>query len=540
MAKTYADPTQYNERMSPVGDDRILLANSETGVTEFAILSRIAAAILKDVGGETSYTQKDNSPTIPYSSSGYYDLNGVFYDSTAFKNTGLQTINGSILLYTQQRGANNIATLLFYDINDTFISAIRLSVEFQYHFFYNTIPAGAVKFIALTATSDVTSTCQTNTVISIIEKLKIVDENIKDLKNSQSYVNEGVYAEFLNVGWYSTGGVFTSQSGFVSTDKMPIPNAVLLNAMSYGGNIADVCFFDITGNFLSSLQLNDGSDYKVHVLTSFPENAATFTISKAASRTHYYARIGDAVNASNQFELLSGLGYLRGLGYRGTTALCIGDSLSTLNNYFWKGFMNEAYGIDYVSYSTSQTDPIPPAVGGIPVMPHDTEGAGTESIWYRCSNQRLLGYNFDFIIFWGGTNDLGDDDVLNYDYGTKNDAPYLDTDGAKPVGLTWASAYKGCIEMLQRDFPDKEIVLMTVYNANYGIAEYKTTGYSRAEYIARLQMEIAEIYGLKIVPLYWMSGIDQTNWSLFLADSVHPNKQGARRILATIADTLSL
>ena len=233
--------------------------------------------------------------------------------------------------------------------------------------------------------------------------------------------------------------------------------------------------------------------------------------------------------------------------YQGKKCLYIGDSISTDNNYHWKGYLQDFYNI----FMQNDSGSIRPAEGGITVIPPTTEPASdsSKSIWYRCAQNRMAGFDFDFISLFGGTNDMSNQNLV---IGTVDDIAYVDdatgfsaseaTD-VRPSTLSFASALKGCILMLRRDFPAKEIVLATVMPCGSGYGNWvdTATGLHASEAIAYLQLRIAELYNLKCVPLYWDMRTEANaayNW----ADQygVHPNHQGARRIMALYAQTLGL
>lgn len=234
--------------------------------------------------------------------------------------------------------------------------------------------------------------------------------------------------------------------------------------------------------------------------------------------------------------------------YYNKNCIYIGDSISTANNYHWKGYLEDNYKLNYVRDKTE----LPPANGGRSVIPPVTEGSTAESksIWYRCAANRMAIYNFDVISLNGGTNDMNTDSLL---VGTINDTPYVDTlDGfsddkkskltaTRPSNLSFAASLMGCIEMLQRDFPNKEIILSTVMycGLTYGTAIDSVSGKPLSEAVAFIQMKIAEKYGLKCVPLYWdMRNKDTLD--LFSADKVHPNKAQAIRMMSLFAQTMVL
>jgi len=237
--------------------------------------------------------------------------------------------------------------------------------------------------------------------------------------------------------------------------------------------------------------------------------------------------------------------------YTGKTCIYIGDSISTLNNYRWKGLLETNYNLNYVRDISEQ---LAPANGGITIMPNDDDDSlpnENKSIWYRCAKKRMSIYSFDMISLFGGTNDMTKESLK---IGTVDDVAYVDnTEGIitidenctseKPAELSFASALKGCILMLKRDFPGKEIVIPTVMPCGgiYGNWTDKDTGLKASEAIAYLQLRVAEKYGLKAIPLYWDMRTTENaayNW----ADQwgAHPNYQGALRLQALFAQTLCL
>ena len=216
--------------------------------------------------------------------------------------------------------------------------------------------------------------------------------------------------------------------------------------------------------------------------------------------------------------------------FKGKTMLYIGDSISTGNIWHWKGYIKDGIGLDYVDYNISDTVNVTPAVGGITIRPHNDDdtrpmnagaaevGSGAKSIWWRCCNKRLGIYDFDYINLFGGTNDIYDN---NLNVGTIDDAPLLDTDVEDLTALdlskvSFASAFMGCIEMLQRDFPSKPIFICTLlYNS-----------YAKTPEVVKIQMLAAQKYGLKVVPFYY-SELNSQNYQ-WLCDGFHPNQIAAR------------
>ena len=225
------------------------------------------------------------------------------------------------------------------------------------------------------------------------------------------------------------------------------------------------------------------------------------------------------------------------LPYAYKQCIYIGDSISTANNYKWKEFIEDTYTISYVRDTGSGLNP---ANGGRRVIPEVADESALsndkKSIWYRCAEARMRNFKFDIISLFGGTNDKNAGTPL----GTLNDIPFVDDvnsfdnpDNYTDIWtdtLTFAQCYKGCIEMLKRDFPDKEIVLVTVYPT-------QGDNPSDAEAMAVLQCRIGNMYNLRVVPLFWnMMSYDAL--SAYTLDGVHPNIVGARQIAIQFANVL--
>lgn len=251
--------------------------------------------------------------------------------------------------------------------------------------------------------------------------------------------------------------------------------------------------------------------------------------------------------------------------FAGETCLFIGDSVSTANNYKWKGILETNYNL---KYARDISDQLAPANGGITIIPPTTEASdnANKSIWYRCAQQRMGIYTFDYISLFGGTNDMNASAHPNIELGTTNDAPYVDTlDGfsseiaatltaTRPATLTYAAALMGCIEMLHRDFPTKKIILPTVFPCrdSYG-NETDASGMRLSERMAILQMQIANKYsggtssasdrnyGVVAVPFYWYTRTFENSVAGAMSrDGVHPNLAQARSMAILFAENLLL
>ena len=281
----------------------------------------------------------------------------------------------------------------------------------------------------------------------------------------------------------------------------------------------------------------DGEELKPSGLHSIADNHATLEICDEKQQPILTIDFNGNLNTAS-FNSLN----VAKNKFKGKTMLYIGDSISTGNIWHWKGYIKDCIGLDYVDYNISDTINVTPAVGGITIRPHNDDdtrpmnagaaevGSGAKSIWWRCCNKRLGIYDFDYINLFGGTNDIYDN---NLNVGTIDDTPLLDTDVEDLSALdlsqvSFASAFMGCIEMLQRDFPSKPIFICTLlYN-----------GYARTPDVVKIQMLAAQKYGLKVVPFYY-SELNSQNYQ-WLCSGFHPNQIAARIMEKNFVEYINL
>ena len=238
--------------------------------------------------------------------------------------------------------------------------------------------------------------------------------------------------------------------------------------------------------------------------------------------------------------------------YEGKRFIFIGDSYST-GLWFWDSFLELDYGITNIRTFYNPADNKKPAQAGASVSCDSngmsTNGNGTYSIWYKCAENRMSDFDFDVINLFGGIND----NYLYYGFplGTVDDKPYVDDadEFATPANyvdawastLTFAQFYMGCIEMLKRDFPTKEIILCTLMPTVGGLTADSNTGMSMGESKSALILRIAKKYNLKVVPWYW-SVMSENTYTIesFQRQGLHPEPHCARIMAARWAEVLGL
>lgn len=525
---------------------------------------------------------------LPFSESGWYNTSGTLTIQSGFSNTGKIEIDEGVLLKAKRFGST-IADICFFDSGENFIEAYQLPVgdaDFYIYTFDN-IPEGSVYFAVNTYVTAVRSVVNGTLKRLLEEVIDLKDySNVLEQKTFFNYVrnykllneinsSNTVYGAYWQAGDIVRGNDFSDYGfdRFVEIVRTTSGNNALYQIDNSGlrseiqttkkigikflmkSSVAGTIRLDIYNraavftSFANVSNVFEANEIKEITLVGTipdsyflaPQWIQFFFISMPIGTfkiagIHIFDSEVEPQKITNQLSLNDSYMAERLMigGYYGKTFLPIGDSISASSAYAWKALLEESFGLIYNRIDEGAT---PPAVGGTPLYPPVAEVTDYESIWWRCGGARLSDYDFDFITLWGGTNDLLNA-ALAGQYGSRTDTPYLDTD-LRPGTLTWASAFKGCIEMLQRDFPDKELVIITVMDTGYGLEDYDGT-YTRKEKMARLQMQIAYDYSLKCVPVFWNSGITGENYDLYLWDAVHPTTIGAKRINATIAETLGL
>ena len=465
---------------------------------------------------------------------GYYiDKNGVFVSASAQKTCYYEAKKGDVVKISAAHNIN-YASWAFYKEQPT-VGAVPLEfVPFnneQDHYF-------VVNDDGFVATSYSPNYGKLEYVIA--DTSKNLFQTIIDKFNDVEKADKGVFFyertdfDLTIMGYYINGQGSWTQQGGQMTRCWRVSKGEKYKTLS-GTNYP---YFSAWAFFENEPKVGD----KPYSFAQWVTDADSFVT----------APIDGYIAVSNYptAKLYSGQDYLIfNNSYENKTCLYIGDSISTGNIYHWKGFLEENYKL---KWARDKSGVIAPANSGITIIPKEVEpeNDANKSIWHRCANARMSAYEFDMISLFGGTNDMTDENLV---IGTENDVPFVDdvstfTNGenvtdVRPETLTFASALIGCILMLRRDFPNKEIILPTVMpcGLSYGNWTDSVTGLRASEAIANLQLRIAEKFDLKAIPLYWdmrTSKNAANNWCDQYG--VHPNKQGARRMQAIMAQTLCL
>lgn len=540
--------------------------------------------------------------TIPFSdyspslmSGSYYNCNtGILVSQSGWNYSTLLLCSGKSIVFTGNYTDNGtVASIIFFDINSNFIAKSSLIGNNTYSDELLIQPEGAYYFAISKSNTDESTykISDDRLLLSAIAQQNIELQNTSNAKYKNHVFNYFFDYNLFSLKKYTANYDWTGSGPGLSITELSIFNQYgynkeisLTNSDTSNSNkvIYGISSSDIRTNLKNTRRINFKCFLQSPTDTSFSiqlyKRDASFTSVKSVTISlsanvikeiyfyydfdssydftslqylQFYAiklRAGTTIRMS-PLEIWDGvlvkemfinkisnkeINIIRDKsGFVDKQILYIGDSISTLNNFYWKGYLEDYFGLKYLRENAAIT--IKPAVGGKALYPPVSEIAGNESMWYLCGGQRLVAYAPDKIFLFGGTNDLN----AGYNLGASTDVPYLDTD-SRPGTLTWSSALKGCIVMLQRDFPGIEIVVCTILDTTgYGTAMYDAS-FTVKEKMAHLQMEISALYSLKCVPFFWSSGITAENCAVFSNDQVHPNMAGARRLANCVADTLFL
>lgn len=125
----------------------------------------------------------------------------------------------------------------------------------------------------------------------------------------------------------------------------------------------------------------------------------------------------------------------------------------------------------------------------------------------------------DIIVVFGGTNDYGHGDAK---IGTLDDR----------TNDTFYGACHFMMEGLIKKYPDSEIVIMTPLHRSDDMTKNQSNNATLKDYVDIIK-EVAAIYGLPVLDLYTMSGIQPDVECIkekYMPDGLHPSDAGNQRI----------
>ena len=520
----------------------------------------------------------NDSVPINFNVDGFYTLTGAFSPNSDWKNSGFLPIPIS-LFYKGGGLGPGAANIVFYDASNNVTGGIEYDeLTFNADNYINNFPANTTQFIACRRTNDST-VCKIGNSILINQtynKIKAKTNYFNYLKNYNK-LNDIPFVGNVKSGtdptWVMSDSDLFIENGIDKSWKLThsAGNSSFYKLVSddFRSTLESSRLINVKFNIISSIDVNlqmemyqsstsfstIGVQFHQLKANKISEVNITYEIPQSAIDNgldflwFFFIGLSAGSYEISSFQMWDGLIphesinnllskndfnklYGNPNSYKFLNTLFIGDSISVgTGRGNWKANLENYYNLNYLREITGQTRP---AIGGTPLLPPVSETTGSESIWYRCASNRLNVYNAELIVLFGGTNDMD----LSKPMGDRTDTPFVAGD-TRPASLTWASSLMGCIEMLQTSQPGVEIILMTILNAKRGL-DLDYSPYTEKEKMARITMEVAVDYGLKCVPLYYTTGINENNINLFTDDTVHPNNLGGERITSAIRDTLYL
>lgn len=164
---------------------------------------------------------------------------------------------------------------------------------------------------------------------------------------------------------------------------------------------------------------------------------------------------------------------------------------------------------------------------------------------YKDINRQVLPY-FEETAEKLQSVDLSNTDILMLSYGTNDymKAPPLDNPDNPYDKNTFGGSLRYSIELLQKEYPKLQIVLVTpIYcilfleEGTYDCTE-KDFGAGYLAEFAELELQIGREYGLTVIDNYKDSGIGRDNWEMYLEDGMHPNEAGRELMAQRMAGKL--
>lgn len=215
--------------------------------------------------------------------------------------------------------------------------------------------------------------------------------------------------------------------------------------------------------------------------------------------------------------------------YKGKKLTTFGDGITGQN--LWQSFMK-----DKILFETIENK----GVSGTKIS-----GNINNAMW---QNSRINSINVktDVLTIMGGTNDsadsvnIGNISITNHDTNTFVGAynvliskllyKFYSLSSGKYSDIN----YNGIVKSVT--FNDIVIYIMTPpFNAN---TKYSGENSARLKAIADATKEVAKMWGIPCIDIYYNSGINTENANALLQDGIHPNDLGAKKIASVVVNEM--
>ena len=215
--------------------------------------------------------------------------------------------------------------------------------------------------------------------------------------------------------------------------------------------------------------------------------------------------------------------------YKNKKLTTLGDSITEQN--LWQDFLKqELLFASIVNKGISDTQ---------------ISGTITNAMW---QNNRInaLPLDTDVLTIMGGTNDsassvnIGDISITNHDTDTFVGAynvliskvlyKFYNLSSGKYSDVSYSGLIKSAT------FKDIVIYIMTPpFNAN---TQYSGENSARLKAIADATKEVAKMWGIPCIDIYYNSGINTENVNALLQDGIYPNNLGAKKIASVVVNEM--
>lgn len=320
-----------------------------------------------------------------------------------------------------------------------------------------------------------------------------------------------VYADIKVLDGYSGTYIATL---FKSTD-IAKDNAVVIdipNTINWNDNIRII--FQNSDTYITKGKLY------IYDVTNLPENVIEKTdFTKCTNPLHI-----EVLSISNE-NAKSIVNYDN--WYKGKKLTTFGDSITEQN--LWQSFVK-----DKILFATI----VNKGVSGTSIS-----GTINNAMWQN-SRINALPLDTDVLTIMGGTNDsassvnIGDISITNHDTNTFVGAynvliskllyKFYNLSSGKYSDIN----YSGLIKSVK--FKDIVIYIMTPpFNAN---TQYSGENSARLKAIADATKDVAKMWGIPCIDIYYNSGINTENVNALLQDGIHPNNLGAKKIASVVVN----
>ena len=359
----------------------------------------------------------------------------------------------------------------------------------------------------------------------------ITNDNFANNTVSTQQTTYTIKSSSTNTGYIDANGDHQTGVNYRYTPKLavaPNTNITFSKACPILG-----CWYDVNGDLIGNFTNGTGGGVILdNYIVAVPSNAYFFIANgNVASNdvliTYFVTVLGETV-IDNARAKVSDAGKKEVIvnDFIGCKYMTFGDSITWYNDNGKTGYQT------LMKNKLGLTDYTNAGVAGATISTISAQSNYTPIV------TTVLGYNslndYDLITVFGGTNDF----TLNSPMGTLGTLGDTNFDTS-----TFYGGYRKIIEHILSLKPTARLVLITPLQRNRqnsGENNWTTTnteGHTLKDYADAVK-EVAKLYCLPVVDLFYESGINTSNLSIMLDDGLHPSNTGYVRIANCIIGKL--